>query len=221
MSQRQVELVREDLAGRLAEYEEGLFQGIMVGVLVAENDGVPPMPERLRPYSTSATNEQINRDASAVFAIWLRGRHHETTGARFTSSGTASSVPCASASVIDAFLPDYPYAEDFVDGADDLLYRLQYATAEREMATAKEVCITECPLRIQCLARSVKADGDYPQAMDVEPWVVAGGWGPVARASIARRFHELRRNYINDRMPAEERAQHQSLLLDSATAYAR
>ena len=212
MSQRQIELVREDLEGRLAEYE-GLFSEIMSGVIEAENE-VPRMPASLLAYSGTITNVQINADATAVFLVWLRRRLQAVRGERFTSDGIAMTVPCGDADVIEAFLPNHPYVEDFPEkGAEDIDFRTRYVEAEIDMAVAKQVCATECSIRIQCLAWSVKADGDYPQAMDVEPWVVAGGWGPVARESIARRFHEMRRDYSNDRMPADERAGYESQLL--------
>ena len=208
MSQRWEELVREDLEGRLAEYD-GLFSEIIREVIESEND-VPQIPEALLRYSRAITNEQIRLEASAVFLIWLGGRRRAMHGDRFASDGIASAVPCEEAAVIEAFLPDFPYAEDFVDGTRDLRYRKQHAVAEIEMALAKQVCSTKCPLRIQCLARSIKADGDYPQPMEIEPWSVSGGWGAVARESIARRFHELRRDYLLDRMPIEERADYEA-----------
>ena len=208
MSQRQIELVREDLEDRLAEYE-GLFSEIMSEVIEAENE-VPQMPESLLAFSGTITNAQINADATAVFVVWLQRRLQAVGGERFTSHGIAMRVPCGDPNVIDAFLPDHPYAEDFPERADDIEFRTRRAEAEIDMAVAKEVCFTECAVRIQCLARSIKADNSYPRGTEIEPWTVSGGWGGNARLAIARKFHEIRRNYLNDRMPADERSMYEA-----------
>lgn len=199
MSYRRELWVKKNTARTCASYEE-LFEEIVQGIVGSE---IPVMPAELEPYSEAITNAQCAGEASAVFAQWLRGRQRMGDD-RFTSSGITDAPPCASVDVRDAFVPDFPEVDEFADGAADFGFIVRQANAEIEMAIAKQVCFTQCALRVQCLARSIGADGSYRKSQDIDPWSVSGGWGERARQMIASKFHVMRRDYLAGRMSAED-----------------
>lgn len=199
MSYRRELWVKKDTERTLAEYGE-LFGEIVQGIVGSE---IPAMPAELEPYSEVITNAQCAEEASAAFVQWLRGRQR-MGDERFTSSGVTDAPPCASVDVRDAFVPDFPEVDEFPNGAADSGFIVSQANAEIEMAIAKQVCFTECALRIQCLARSIGADGSYRKSQVIDPWCIAGGWGERARQMIASKLHVMRRDYLNGRMSAED-----------------
>lgn len=199
MSYRRELWVKKNTERTRADYGD-LFGEIVKELIGSET---PAMPAELKPFSEAITNAQCAEEASAVFVQWLRGRQRIGVE-RFTSSGITNPPPCASVDVRDAFVPDFPEVDEFPDGAADVGFIVRQANAEIEMAIAKQVCVTQCALRVQCLARSIGADGSYRKSQDIDPWSVSGGWGERARQMIASKFQVMRRDYLNGRMSAED-----------------
>jgi len=210
--------------------EESLF-----GSILGAHE-LPPFPEHLVQFDRELKRREAAKEAEAVFVMLLRRRWGLPAERLFADQ--ADALPCSDPAVTDAFSPDYPTAGDYVGGEDAIAYKdditraranqidwaplpadydgaensFAYQRQERiadiQRATARRVCETECPVRLLCLARSLKADSDAhsgPMVNFEQPADVQGGWGGWPRQRIAEKLHSMRRDFEAGRMDPEVR----------------
>jgi len=162
----------------------------------------PQMPEDLRPYDRTIRRGEVIEEADATLAAWIRSESGDVE----PWFADDERPPCAAPGVRADFIPDYPDPEDrdeFPLGTNSLEYGRRQAIADISMARAKSVCFNDCPLRQECLVRSILSDDERlgrtelaKRDRETFDWYsVLGGWGPEARWSILARFRHDRAAY--------------------------
>jgi hypothetical protein len=179
------ETQRQRLIAEDAEERYGIFADIVIGMTK-----VPEMPAELAPFDNLITRDQVEREADAIFLIWLRGKLDGVSA----SMAMDDPLPCSDADLIESFFPEWPDPSDFEDGSRSGEFMQLQGEADIDAAIAKRAC-EGCPLRIQCLARALHVDAEYPRGADPESDGVFGGWGPGARETIHNKLMEKRRLY--------------------------
>ena len=176
---------RRDAALEDARTDESeLFADITASIVE-----VPTMPDYLAAFDQAISPLRAREDAQGVFQVWLEIDRRPTP---LWNHGM--DLPCTSDDIIPSFSPDVPDPDDFADGTYSPEYLRLRAVSEIDAAIAKRAC-SGCPLRIQCLARALRADASYQRGERVEEHGILGGWGPRARAAIEAQFVALRREH--------------------------
>jgi hypothetical protein len=168
-----------------AEERYGIFADIVIGMTK-----VPEMPADLATFDQFISRDQVVRESDAIFLIWLRGK---LDGVK-AQMPMDDRLPCTDADLIESFFPEWPDPSDFEGGKRSGEFLQLQAEADIDAAIAKRAC-EGCPLRLQCLARALHADAEYPRGADPETEGIFGGWGPGARKAVYNRFVERRRWY--------------------------
>lgn len=196
----------------VAEYDE--LQDGLFGDLVRGLTEIPPIPYDLRRYDVAITRAEARDEGKKVFLFWLR----EQLGIRDEVVWRSGRFACGEAP--DLFFLNWPTPDDFELGEADLEYLRADRLVTINQAAARQVC-DDCPLRSMCLARNITGwRASYAERGAIDTGVedpefnneptgkstatikivpseehVVGGWGLLARTTIANRYTELRRAF--------------------------
>jgi hypothetical protein len=69
--------------------------------------------------------------------------------------------------LITAIRKNEPDPQDYLDSKQELAYQVANANAEIARARAKKVCAEQCPFRLECLARAVRADTPHGERLAI------------------------------------------------------
>jgi hypothetical protein len=172
------EIIERDYADRFP-----LFGDIMLAITA-----VPPMPAELEPFDRDITMQEARSEAQKVRRILSLPLHDQGR-----SMNVEIPLPCADPTLIESFFADVPLEEDFDDGPASIDYQAQSLATAIDNARAKQAC-AGCPMRLQCLTRSLKDEIKVVGREKIRlVYGVSGGWGPHDRAVIVNRLRELLR----------------------------
>lgn len=191
------------------DLRDGLFSDLLEGLTK-----IPPIPDDVRPYDVAITRAEARDEGKKVFLLWLR----EQLGIRDDGAWRSARLACSEDP--ELFVLNWPEPEDYALGYDDLEYMRADRLATINQAKARRVC-DDCPVRSMCLARNITHwRAGYASASPIDTGVddpetvsatvsrskgtikiirsedqVVGGWGLLARTTIANRYTELRRAF--------------------------
>jgi hypothetical protein len=172
------EIVERDYAARYP-----LFGDILLGIT-----DVPEMPLELQPFDREITMSEARAEARAVWQLMALPEHDQNRSMR-----TEASIRCSDPNLIAAFFPEFPLEEDFAEGTASIEYEAELVAAKIDNARAKQAC-ADCPMRQQCLTRSIQGELKLIGRADQRlVHGVAGGWEPADRIVIVNRLKELLR----------------------------
>lgn len=176
--------------------QEDLF--VDVFGMEAESQALDQVKEKAESL-TVLPHPEATRLAEMVFGTWL----HYDKRDEVVPPPASPMTPCASNP--DLFYQDWPEPDEYEDGEEDVQYQTEVMIQQANVFQAKSLCNGSaerpaCPFRELCLASAVVQESNSVN----EHYGVWGGQGEGSRQRIARKFLQLRRDYVKYRMTDDE-----------------